>query len=98
MTILEWSLRENKDESALRIAGALGQFWWVHNHFKEGRGWLRRVTQKGVNNRAQAKALYWASILARHQGDYGGGKKLSKESLELCRMLEDREGMARALN
>ncbi|HLA07786.1 MAG TPA: adenylate/guanylate cyclase domain-containing protein, partial [Anaerolineales bacterium] len=74
---LEWSLRENMDESALRIAGALGQFWWVHSHLREGREWLRRVlmTEKGFSNKAQAKALFWSGVLARQQGDYSEAKE-----------------------
>jgi len=96
---LEASLKI-KDRNALRIAGALGQFWWVHSHLKEGREWLQRVlsAENDLNNAEQANALFWSGVLARHQGDYAAGKRFSKESLELYRVLDDKEGMAKSLN
>ena len=96
---LEWALRINNGEQALRIVGALGQFWWTHNnHLEEGRAWIRRATETGCRNKAQAKALYWGSILARTQEDFLTARKLSNESLELCHLLEDQEGIAKALS
>ncbi len=95
---LEWSLHSSTDESAVRIVAALGQFWWVHNHFEEGQEWIRLVTAKGLNNKAHATALHWGSTLARSKGHFEMAKKLSKESLEICRLIEYGEGMARALN
>jgi len=97
---LDWSLQEGKNEIALRIAGALGQFWWVHNHLREGREWLKRAqwTTKGASNKAQAKALFWSGTLARQQGHYREAKEFTQDSLQLCRSLEDKEGTARALN
>ena len=97
---LNWSLQQRKNHTALRIAGALGQFWWVHNHLKEGREWFRQVlrTTKEFNNNTQAKALFWSGVLARQQGDYRDAKEPTRKSLQLCRSLEDKEGMARALN
>jgi predicted ATPase len=97
---LERSLQKGVYDIALRIAGALGQFWWVHNHLKEGREWLRHTLRGSgeFNKLAQAKALFWAGTLARQQGDYEEAKQFTNKSLELCRTVEDREGMARALN
>lgn len=95
---LEWSLKSSTGESALRIAGAIGQFWWIRNHFVEGQDWIKQVTAKGNNSSAQAKALHWGSILARTQGHLQMAKNLSYESLDICRTIEDRDGIARALN
>jgi predicted ATPase/class 3 adenylate cyclase len=96
---MEWSLTTNNSESALRIAGALGQFWWTHNiHLEEGREWIRRATEAGSHNNAQSKALHWGSVLARTQEDFLIARKLSNESLELCHMLDDKEGTAKALS
>jgi predicted ATPase/class 3 adenylate cyclase len=96
---LEASLKR-RDGNAIRIAGALGQFWWVHSHLKEGRGWLQRVlsTEKQLDSADHANALFWSGVLARHQGDYEAAKQFSKESLELYRRLDDKEGMAKSLN
>ena len=94
---LEWSLRINKGESALRIVGSLGQFWWTHNHLKEGREWIKQATETGGSNSVQAKALYWGSVLARTQEDFITARRLSNKSLELYRILAHKEGMAKAL-
>ena len=96
---LEASLKR-RDGNALRIAGALGQFWWVHSHLKEGRAWLQRVlsSEKQLDNTDHGNALFWSSVLARHQGDYGAAKRFAKESLELYRKLDHKEGMAKSLN
>ncbi len=95
---LDGALMINNGEQALKIAGALGQFWWTHNrNLEEGRTWIRRAIETGSRNKAQAKALYWGSILARTQEDFPTARKLSNESLDLCRILDDQEGIAKAL-
>jgi predicted ATPase/class 3 adenylate cyclase len=94
---LEWSLRINNGESALRIIGSLGQFWWTHNHLKEGREWIKQATEAGGSSNVQAKAFYWGSVLARTQEDFITARGLSNKSLELYRVLADKEGMAKAL-
>jgi predicted ATPase/class 3 adenylate cyclase len=97
---LNFSLQEKKNDIAIRIAGALGQFWWVHSHLKEGPEWLKQVlsAEKDVNQADRAKALFWSGVLARHQGDYEAGKHFSNESLQLYRALGNKEGMAKSLN
>jgi len=97
---LDWLLQKGKNDIAMRIAGSLGQFWWVHNHLKEGRGWLSSAlrTTKGSSDKAQAKGLFWSGVLARQQGDYKEAKEFTNESLKLYGALEDKEGMAGALN
>ncbi len=94
---LEWSLRINNSEKALRIAGALGQFWWTHAHLREGQEWIRQATELGSRNNTQSKALFWGSVLARTQEDFLSARRFSNESLELCRIQDDKEGMAKAL-
>jgi non-specific serine/threonine protein kinase len=98
LATLEWSLKNPKDDIALRMVGALGQFWLVRNHFEEGKEWVRRAAALGNKNIARSKALYWGSMLARTQGDFQTAKYLSHENLKLCRTLEYDEGIAGALN
>lgn len=97
---LDRLLKRGENNTALRLAGTLGQFWWVHNHLKEGREWLRSAldSSKEFTNKDHEKGVYWSSVLARQQGDYQTAKVFGNESLRLCRTLGDREGMARAFN
>ncbi|HEX5106286.1 MAG TPA: hypothetical protein VFV87_20845, partial [Pirellulaceae bacterium] len=73
---LEFFAGQGMTEQALRLAGALGGFWWRHGHFHEGRQWLERLlaveeahpglTSEGV----WAKAFTVAGILAWTRGDF----------------------------
>ena len=95
---LDWSLRIHENEKALRIAGALGHFWWVRNHYEEGQEWIRRAAETANNEQARAKALQWSGILARQQGKFQAAKNLSNQSLDIYRKLENAEGIAKALS
>ena len=65
---LEWSLSRPHgaaDESALRLAGALGRFWWIAGYFGEGSRWLTRALAAGdaeVDSAARMKALLSAGL------------------------------------
>src|SRR5262249_45749603 len=37
---LAWALAEGEGELALRLARAMGRFWFLHGHLSEGRRWL----------------------------------------------------------
>ncbi len=86
-------------EMALRLGGALRQFWRIRGHFSEGRTFLERALagSGGVAGPARAKALLAAADVALNQGDFDRGETLCKESLVLCRELEDRRGIAFSL-
>jgi predicted ATPase/DNA-binding CsgD family transcriptional regulator/class 3 adenylate cyclase len=91
---LEWS---NSDSSgpamALRLAGALYWFWFIHGHWNEGRGWLEEVLSRAgdVRERALTRVLLGAAHLARQQGDYERATLLSERGLALSRDVEDPE-------
>ncbi|HET7090226.1 MAG TPA: tetratricopeptide repeat protein, partial [Anaerolineae bacterium] len=94
---LAWSLGGGQAgaETGLRLAGALGHFWFVRGYWSEGREWLERTLAKagsGVSTRA--KALYRAGFIAYHQADPERTAALAKESLALCREAGDQEGLA----
>jgi predicted ATPase/class 3 adenylate cyclase len=97
---LEWSKGATSDgDAGVRLAGALWQFWNVHGHFSEGRGWLEAVLSHSPNASAtaRAKALAGAGFLVYRQGDYDGSTRLCTESLALFRELSDRSGIGQAL-
>ena len=112
---LQWLLEqaENEEategecsrETALRLGGALRDFWVVHGHITEGRHFLERALAVGVSladtrieASVRAKALIVAGHLAIIQSDYERAEPLCKESLALYRELEDQPGIAFSLS
>ncbi len=103
---LQWFLEqaENKGatqdercmEAALRLGGALRDFWRIHGHISEGRNFLERAlaASGGIEASVQAKALIAAANLAFIQSDYDRTELLCKQSLLLYRELEDQPGIA----
>jgi non-specific serine/threonine protein kinase len=93
----------------LRLAGALGWFWDVHVHFREGLQWLERAlarskpagalvqAQARSAAAARAKALTRAATLGDCLGQFGQKRELLVEGIALYRALDDRRGLAWSL-
>jgi tetratricopeptide (TPR) repeat protein len=96
---LDWGMMNAAHEEAvLRLAGALGSFWNKRTHIGEGRAWLERALPgRGATAGVRAKALGFAGVLARLQGDYSHAAVLGRESLDLRLKSEDKRGIAVAL-
>jgi predicted ATPase/DNA-binding XRE family transcriptional regulator len=96
---LSWALAAGATEIGLRLAAALGEFWWPLGHVSEGRRWLAAALAGSgpATAAARAKALYRAGELAYGQGDYGVATTRLEESLTLYRDLGDKWGTACAL-
>ncbi len=101
-TALRWLVEREEVEMALRLSGALCQFWVMRGHLSEGRQWLEGILSGSnlemVSMQVQAKALNGAGVMAYTQGDYGHAKVLCQESLELFRKLGNRRGIASSIN
>jgi tetratricopeptide (TPR) repeat protein len=82
-------LDEGDGSLALRIGGALWQFWRAHEHYEEGRSWLREALLLPSTDGERAKALWGAGWLAFHQADYEEAGTLSVEALALARRTGD---------
>ena len=101
---LSWGLSQGSDgqskELALRLGGALLQFWFIRGYESEGRRWLERALSisRGVSSAARAKALTGAGELATMQDDFDQAEALCGEGLALYRELGDRRGCATALS
>jgi hypothetical protein len=99
--VLRWALEDGDADLGLRMAAALGPFWWVHGHLREGRRWLEGLLATRSSGAApaasRAKALTFAGTLARDQGDYGRAAALFEEGLALSRDLRDNRGSALSL-
>ncbi len=85
--------------SALRLAGALGRFWWAEGYIDEGQWWLSRelAVTEGEHRAARAKALTAAFTMAHRRGDYDTALSLAQESLTLAQEDDDRIGVGWAL-
>jgi WD40 repeat protein/predicted ATPase/DNA-binding SARP family transcriptional activator len=91
---LGWALAHGAS-LGLRLAAALGEFWWPRGHLHEGRRWLARLLERGAGSETvRAKALYRAGELAYGQGDPTSAIALLEEALALYRRLDDRRGTA----
>ena len=79
----------------MRLARALGRFWWMRGHLSEGRGWLEGyVAQAGsdatVPRALTATVIYWAGVLAGSQGDYQHAVSFYQDSLSFFQAMGDR--------
>jgi predicted ATPase/DNA-binding CsgD family transcriptional regulator len=97
--LLEQGSEAQRSELALRLGGALAQFWEIRGYVSEGRHWLERVLQisRGVRSAVRAKALVGAGRIASFQDDFGQAEAWCREGLALYRELGDRQGSAAAL-
>jgi predicted ATPase/DNA-binding SARP family transcriptional activator len=100
---LGWALKSDGaapgDELALRLAGALRWFWWMHGHFHEGSKWFREALQRSPERHtaARASALLGMSLLMNGLGDLGTARTPAEQSAAIYRELGDQRGLAEAL-
>lgn len=97
---LEWALGGADLEAGVRLAMALGWFWYVRGHLGEGRMWLERAlsVRGGISTSSRARTLYKAGMLARRQGDYARAAGLGTESRALYEELGDKRGAASTID
>ena len=84
-----WSVESSASESALRLAGGMWMFWLWQGGLAEGRRWLTDALTMVPDDPARyaaanAKALWGASWLAYHQGDFADTTALGESLLELA--------------
>jgi len=97
---LAWATSGADPEPALRLAGALGRFWEVRGHLREGRAWLEAALALPATPATQplrATVLNWVGILAQRQGDYAAALAAYERSLSARRRLNDPLGIAASL-
>jgi predicted ATPase/DNA-binding CsgD family transcriptional regulator len=98
-TALSFDLRFGENELALRIVGALRDFWFYDGHAGEGLVWIERVLESAdeASPALRAKALNTAGWLSFVQGNYEHGKLFNREALAIYRELGDQANSAWAL-
>lgn len=97
---LAWANEINKAQSELRLAGALGRFWYRRGYFVEGQRYLEQALNAAQNDFApwRAKAFNGAGMMLFAQGDYSGAQTLLEQSVALYRASGEKQELAFALN
>jgi hypothetical protein len=97
---LEWTLA-HRPQWCLRLAGALGWFWFVRGYVADGRSWVERAlaaTDPTGQSAERARALHWAAGLAFAQGDFAAAQEPDEQSVAIYRELGDQRGLAYGLH
>jgi hypothetical protein len=96
---LEWSVGSGNAEPGLRLGAALGWFWFLHVHRREGVQWLEQLLAlpPGAPTIDRARALDAAVLLVIVGGTTDQARQRLEESLALSRQIGDDLGVARAL-
>ena len=98
---LGWTMETGAAEHGLRLAGAVGWFWWVRGYLSEGREWLDRLLAlPGAQepSLARAGALDAAGFLAFQQGAYAAAEALHREALGIREARRDGRGLRHSLH
>ncbi len=94
---LAWALANHR-EIALRLAAALGRFWYMRGYLTEGRAWLAAaLSANPASTRDRARALGYAGVIAWWQGNYKESRSCAERSLAIARELSDPGATARSL-
>ena len=95
---LEWSLAEQPD-NALRIASAMGTYWFMRRSLAEGLDWLERALQlETVRLDTRATALVAAARLTRRRGEFTASLAYADEAAAIARRLDLDSVLAQAVN
>jgi predicted ATPase/class 3 adenylate cyclase len=99
-TALEWSIKQGKNQDALRMSSALGLFWLKHSHFSEGIRWFERVLERGhdLPEQGKVKAWRWAGFLTFWQQNLAAARRIYTQNLEREEELGDKWGIAFSLH
>jgi predicted ATPase len=78
-------------ELELRLAAALGRFWWIRAPGSEGRQWLSEALQRDAldPSAAWARALTWSGQLELLHGDAGAGRIRLEQAVAIARLVGD---------
>jgi predicted ATPase/DNA-binding winged helix-turn-helix (wHTH) protein len=98
---LEWLIETGDADWGLRLGTAMFRFWEMCERLTEGRDWLDKLLKlpgAAAPAKPRARALFAAGVLTGAQGDYASADALIMESLEIARLLRDKQGAAVSLN
>ena len=96
---LAWAEASGEAALGLRLARALGSYWTVRGHLREGQGWLERALGWGspAATPERARALSGLGWLCRFQGDSDRAEAAFREALRTAAAAGSRLTTASAL-
>ena len=96
---MTWALAREDVELALRLAGGLHWFWYLHGYWAEGCRWLERAlgTTPTAPGPERAKALAGTGMLNFALSNYATARARLEESIIVSREAEDDRGVAYAM-
>jgi predicted ATPase len=95
---LEWSM-DHDVELGLRLGSSLFRFWEAHSIIVEGHGWLTKLLARpSPPSAARGAALHAAAALGCYLGEYEAARRYVTEALTIFERLDDKHGIATALN
>jgi predicted ATPase/class 3 adenylate cyclase len=97
---LDSSAANGDEETALRLGGALGWFWYAHGHALEGCARLIDLLGRTQNvpEELRARSMYALGVLLDQRGEPERAAELVERSLAVFREHREQERLARALN
>lgn len=99
--IFTWGIETggHEAEAALRLASALGQFWTLGRHLREGRDSLAKLLARYLTpSPVRAKGFWAVGYATWFLGDLAGALAAWEEGLALARDLHDEKVLARLLS
>jgi non-specific serine/threonine protein kinase len=105
---LRWLLDQDEPaerEAGLRLAAALGYFWWLRGYHTEGARWLEEALVRAqLNEEADSAgaalrvtALCWAGALLIMHGELEAARARLEQARAFAQQRQDPAGLARAL-
>jgi predicted ATPase/class 3 adenylate cyclase len=99
-TALDSSAANRDDQTALRLGGALGWFWYAHGHALEGCSRLTDLLARteSAPEELRARPMYALGVLLDQRGEPERAADLIERSLAVFRKHGERERVGAALN
>ena len=97
---LDWLFANQELDWGLRLCMALFRFWDMREHLTEGRLRLENILRLAGARYKKQRAQIWIFLaaLSTAQGDFANGRPFAEKSVALYQELNDRWGIAAALN
>jgi predicted ATPase/DNA-binding CsgD family transcriptional regulator len=90
---LRWLSSQGEYGPALRLAAALGYFWWVRGYYSEGRRCLEALSGHAhdatTDPRTRALSLSWLGLLLLFQGEMGRARTVLGDGVAAARSADD---------
>ncbi len=98
---LQWLSYQGEDVLALRLAAALGYFWWMRGYFAEGQrnleDLLERVPGEVADPHTRARALQSLGLQLLLQGEVERARRVLEEGLAVARSTGEARSIAFSL-